>query len=80
MCRRAGQRQHQYHRQLVRAFFPFDNLDIRRAMALALDRPAFVSILFEDRRMSAPTMLPAPGGLWAMPRKCWRRYRATGLT
>ena len=28
---------------------PFDNLDIRRAMALALDRKAFISILFEGQ-------------------------------
>src|SRR5207245_11162125 len=28
---------------------PFDNLDIRRALALALDRKAFVSILFEGQ-------------------------------
>src|SRR5712664_1328954 len=46
---------------------PFDNLDIRRAMALALDRPAFVSILFEGQADIGATMLPAPGGLWAMP-------------
>src|SRR4051812_3063242 len=46
---------------------PFDNLDIRRAMALALDRKAFVSILFEGQADIGGTMLPAPGGLWAMP-------------
>jgi len=48
---------------------PFDNLDIRRAMALALDRPAFVSILFEGQADIGATMLPAPGGLWAMPKE-----------
>src|SRR5229473_1980200 len=48
---------------------PFDNLDIRRAMALALDRPAFISILNEGRADIGGTMLPAPGGLWAMPKE-----------
>lgn len=48
---------------------PFDNLDIRRAMALALDRKAFVSILFEGQADIGGTMLPAPGGLWAMPKE-----------
>jgi peptide/nickel transport system substrate-binding protein len=48
---------------------PFDNPDIRRAMALALDRKAFISILFEGQADSGGTMLPAPGGLWAMPKE-----------
>src|SRR5260370_30766385 len=48
---------------------PFDNLDIRRAMALALDRPAFISILNEGQADIGGTMLPAPGGLWAMPKE-----------
>src|SRR5258706_1131215 len=48
---------------------PFDNLDIRRAMALTLDRKAFVSILNEGQADIGGTMLPAPGGLWAMPKE-----------
>ncbi|SDO37000.1 ABC transporter substrate-binding protein [Afipia sp. GAS231] len=48
---------------------PFDSLDIRRAMALALDRKAFVSILFEGQADIGGTMLPAPAGLWAMPKE-----------
>jgi peptide/nickel transport system substrate-binding protein len=48
---------------------PFDNLDIRRAMALALDRKAFISILNEGQADIGATMLPAPGGLWAMPKE-----------
>jgi peptide/nickel transport system substrate-binding protein len=46
---------------------PFDNPDIRRAMALALDRKAFISILFEGKADVGGTMLPAPGGVWGMP-------------
>src|SRR5450432_421893 len=41
---------------------PFDNLDIRRAMAMALDRKAFVSILFEGQADIGGTMQPAPAG------------------
>jgi peptide/nickel transport system substrate-binding protein len=48
---------------------PFDNLDIRRAMALALDRKAFISIMFEGQADIGGTMLPAPAGLWAMPKE-----------
>src|SRR4051794_148724 len=48
---------------------PFDNLDIRRAMALALDRKAFISIMFEGQADIGGTMEPAPAGLWAMPKE-----------
>src|SRR5882757_7022472 len=48
---------------------PFDNVEVRRAMALALDRKAFISILFEGQGDVGGTMLPAPGGLWAMPKE-----------
>ena len=42
---------------------PFDNLDIRRALALALDRKAFISIMFEGQADVGGTMQPAPAGL-----------------
>src|SRR5215475_380089 len=48
---------------------PFDNPDIRRTLALALDRKAFISILFEGQGDIGGTMLPAPNGLWAMPKE-----------
>jgi peptide/nickel transport system substrate-binding protein len=48
---------------------PFDNLDIRRALALALDRKAFISIMFEGQGDIGGTMEPAPQGLWAMPKE-----------
>jgi peptide/nickel transport system substrate-binding protein len=48
---------------------PFDNLDIRRALALALDRQAFVSILFEGQADIGGTMQPAPEGVWGMPKE-----------
>src|ERR1700743_1107749 len=48
---------------------PFDNLDIRRALALALDRKAFIQIMFEGQGDIGGTMEPAPQGLWAMPKE-----------
>jgi peptide/nickel transport system substrate-binding protein len=48
---------------------PFDNPDIRRALALTLDRKEFISILFEGQADIGGTMLPAPAGLWAMPKE-----------
>src|SRR6201746_1616392 len=48
---------------------PFDNLDVRRAMSMALDRPSFISILNEGQADIGGTMLPAPAGLWAMPKE-----------
>ena len=48
---------------------PFDNPDIRRAMALAVDRKAFIDILFEGQGDIGGSMLPAPEGLWAMPKE-----------
>src|ERR1700732_1622465 len=47
---------------------PFDNLDIRRALALALDRKAFISIMFEGQADIGGTMQPAPEGFWGMPK------------
>ena len=46
---------------------PFDNPDIRRAMALALDRQAFLDILSEGKDQIGGVMLPPPDGVWGMP-------------
>jgi peptide/nickel transport system substrate-binding protein len=48
---------------------PFDNIDIRHALALALDRKAFISILFDGQADIGGTMQPAPDGVWAMPKE-----------
>ena len=50
-----------------RAMPPFDNAEMRRAMALALDRKAFIDILCEGQADIGGAMLPAPAGLWGMP-------------
>ena len=46
---------------------PFDNPKVRRAMALALDRTAFNTILAEGQSMIGAVMLPGPEGVWSMP-------------
>jgi peptide/nickel transport system substrate-binding protein len=50
-----------------RAKAPFDNLDLRRAMALSLDRQAFIDILTEGQGAVGGTILPPPDGVWGMP-------------
>src|ERR1700736_6240262 len=46
---------------------PFDNAELRRAMALAIDRKAFVDILSEGKNDIGGSMLPPPAGVWGMP-------------
>jgi len=46
---------------------PFDNADLRKALALAIDRKAFIDILTEGQGKIGAAMLPPPEGLWGMP-------------
>src|SRR5215831_9612359 len=46
---------------------PFDNADLRRAMALSLDRKAFVDIVTGGYGDIGGVMQPLPEGLWGMP-------------
>jgi peptide/nickel transport system substrate-binding protein len=46
---------------------PFDDQRIRRAMALTLDRQAFIDILSEGQATKGGAMLPPPEGVWGMP-------------
>ena len=45
---------------------PFDNSDLRRAMALSLDRQAFIDILSDGQGEIGGAMMPPPAGLWGM--------------
>ena len=47
---------------------PFDNADLRRAMALSLDRKAFIDILTEGQGSVGGVLQPPPAGSWGMPR------------
>src|SRR3954471_7039819 len=46
---------------------PFDKPELLRAMALTLDRQAFIDILTQRKGDIGATMLPPPEGLWGMP-------------
>jgi peptide/nickel transport system substrate-binding protein len=46
---------------------PFDNLALRQAMALSLDRKAFIDIITEGQGDIGGAMQPPPEGVWGMP-------------
>jgi peptide/nickel transport system substrate-binding protein len=55
------------HLLVNRTVPPFDNRDVRLAMALALDRRAFIDIFAEGQGDIGAVLQPPPGGLWGMP-------------
>ena len=48
---------------------PFDNANLRRALALALDRRSFVEILAQGQGDIGAAMEPPPSGVWGMPER-----------
>jgi peptide/nickel transport system substrate-binding protein len=46
---------------------PFDNPELRQAMALSIDRKAFLDILGEGQGELGGAMQPPPGGRWGLP-------------
>jgi peptide/nickel transport system substrate-binding protein len=46
---------------------PFDSPELRHAMALSLDRKAFIDIISEGQGDIGGVLQPAPAGLWGMP-------------
>jgi peptide/nickel transport system substrate-binding protein len=46
---------------------PFDNAELRRAMALTLDRKSFIDIITLGLGDIGGVMLPPPEGVWGMP-------------
>jgi len=46
---------------------PFDNPDLRRAIALSLDRKAFIDILDQGQGDIGGVLQPPPEGQWGMP-------------
>src|SRR6516164_5106829 len=46
---------------------PFDNPELRRAIALTLDRRAFIDILGDGQGEIGGAMMPPPAGSWGMP-------------
>jgi peptide/nickel transport system substrate-binding protein len=45
---------------------PFDNPELRRAMALSLGRKAFIDILTDGKGDIGGVMLPSREGIWGM--------------
>jgi peptide/nickel transport system substrate-binding protein len=58
---------------------PFDNIDARRAVAMALDRQAFIDILGEGQGDVSAVMLPPPEGIWGIPLEQLRPLPGYGL-
>jgi peptide/nickel transport system substrate-binding protein len=58
---------------------PFDNPDLRRAMALSLDRQAFIDIITQGQGDIGATMLPPPEGVWGMSPEILRTLPGYGL-
>jgi peptide/nickel transport system substrate-binding protein len=48
---------------------PFSNPELRRAMALSIDRQAFVDTLTQGKGEIGGILQPPPNGLWGMPRE-----------
>ena len=46
---------------------PFDNPDLRRALALSVDRKGFIDILTEGQGKIGGAMMPPPDGVWGLP-------------
>ncbi len=46
---------------------PFNNPELRRAMALSIDRKAFIDIVSQGQGEIGGVLQPPPGGLWGMP-------------
>jgi peptide/nickel transport system substrate-binding protein len=59
---------------------PFNSPEMRRAMALSLDRQAFLDILTEGKGNLGGVMLPPPEGVWGMPPEILTACRAMGPT
>ena len=57
---------------------PFDNAEIRRAMALVLDRKSFIDILSEGHYDMGGAMLPPPEGVWGLPPEMLRTLPGYG--
>jgi peptide/nickel transport system substrate-binding protein len=57
---------------------PFDNPDLRRAMALSIDRKSFIDILTERTGQMAAAMQPPPGGQWGMPQEMLEKLPGYG--
>ena len=52
-----------------RTVAPFDNAELRRAMALTTDRKSFIDILGQGEGEIGGALMPPPQGVWGMPQE-----------
>ena len=57
---------------------PFDNMELRRAVALTIDHKAFIDILGQGQGDIGTAMLPGPEGLWSMPKEMMHKLPGYG--
>ena len=57
---------------------PFDNIEVRRAVAMTLDRKAFIDILTHGQGDVGTHMQPGPEGRWGMPEAMMRELPGYG--
>ena len=57
---------------------PFNNPDIRRAMALSIDRKAFIDIINQGQADTGGTMEPGPNGVWGLPKELYDQVSGYG--
>jgi peptide/nickel transport system substrate-binding protein len=57
---------------------PFDNPDLRRAIALTLDRQAFIDTLTQGKGIVGGALLSPPFGVWGMPPELMRTLPGYG--
>ncbi len=59
---------------------PFDNAQLRRAMALSIDRQGFIDILSQGASSKSGAMMPLPEGIWGMPPEVLSKLTGYGGT
>jgi peptide/nickel transport system substrate-binding protein len=57
---------------------PFDKAELRRAMALALDRRTYIDIVSGGKSSIAGNMMPPPEGVWGMPLEMLQKLPSYG--
>jgi peptide/nickel transport system substrate-binding protein len=57
---------------------PFDNPELRRALALAIDRKSFVDILNQGDAQLGGTMQPLADGVWGLPQEAYEAVPGYG--
>jgi len=57
---------------------PFDNPELRRALALTVDRQTFIDILSDGQGTIGGAMMPPPAGRWGMPPEVLRTLPGYG--